>query len=64
VFPLLPAGIKAHYEPAVTDQIYRDLMAERVSSRAAVAMLQALTKRQKGGWLEKSIAQRGSNGDA
>jgi len=41
------------------DRIYRDLMAERVSSRAAVAMLQALTKRQKGGWLEKSIARRG-----
>jgi len=46
------------------DRIYRDLMAERVSSRAAVAMLQALTKRQKGGWLEKSLAQRGSNRNA
>lgn len=46
------------------DRIYRDLMAERVSSRAAVAMLQALTKRQKGGWLEKSLARRGSNRDA
>jgi poly-gamma-glutamate synthase PgsB/CapB len=46
------------------NRIYRDLMAERVSSRAAVAMLQALTKRQKGGWLEKSITRRGSNGDA
>ena len=46
------------------NRIYRDLMAERVSSRAAVAMLQALTKRQKGGWLEKSFARKGSNRDA
>jgi poly-gamma-glutamate synthase PgsB/CapB len=46
------------------NRIYRDLMAERVSSRAAVAMLQALTKRQKGGWLEKSFARKGFNRDA
>jgi len=61
---LLIVGIKTHSEPVVTDRIYRDLIDERVSSRAAVAMLQALTKRQKGGWLEKSIARRESNGDA
>jgi hypothetical protein len=42
------------------DRIYRDLISERVSSRAAVAMLQALTKRQKGGWLEKSFSRKGS----
>lgn len=60
---LLDAGdaIKRRRE---ANRIYRDLVAERVSSRAAVAMLQALTKRQKGGWLEKSLARRGSNGDA
>ncbi len=40
------------------DRIYRDLVAERVSSRAAVAMLQALTKRQKGGWLEQSLSRK------
>jgi len=56
---LLDAGdaIKRRRE---ADRIYRDLVAERVSSRAAVAMLQALTKRQKGGWLEKSFARKGS----
>jgi len=60
---LLDAGdaIKRRRE---ANRIYRDLVAERVSSRAAVAMLQALTKRQKGGWLEKSLARRGSGGDA
>jgi len=60
---LLDAGdaIKRRRE---ANRIYRDLVAERVSSRAAVAMLQALTKRQKGGWLEKSLARRGSSGDA
>jgi poly-gamma-glutamate synthase PgsB/CapB len=57
---LLDAGdaIKRRRE---ANRIYRDLVAERVSSRAAVAMLQALTKRQKGGWLEKSLARRGSS---
>lgn len=33
------------------DRIYRDLAAERISGERAALELQALTKRQKGGWL-------------
>jgi hypothetical protein len=33
------------------DQIYTDLVAERISQQRAVVELQALNKRQKGGWL-------------
>jgi len=33
------------------DRIYRDLVAERISQARAAAELQALNKRQKGGWL-------------
>ena len=33
------------------DRIYRDLIAERISQARAAAELQALNKRQKGGWL-------------
>jgi len=36
------------------DRIYEDLIAERISRDRAVAELQALTQRQKGGWLLKT----------
>ena len=35
------------------DRIYEDLIAERISRERAVTELQALTQRQKGGWLLK-----------
>lgn len=38
------------------DRIYADLIAERVSRDRAVDELQALTKRQKGGWLLKKFS--------
>jgi gamma-polyglutamate synthase len=37
------------------DRIYEDLLAERISRDRAVAELQALTQRQKGGWLLKKF---------
>ncbi|HOW61070.1 MAG TPA: hypothetical protein PLJ20_00685 [Candidatus Contendobacter sp.] len=37
------------------DQIYRDLTTERISHQRAALELQALTQRQKGGWLEKRV---------
>ncbi len=37
------------------NKIYKDLIAERISQTRAVAELQALTSRQKGGWLMKKI---------
>ncbi len=37
------------------DRIYEDLVAERISRERAVAELQALTQRQKGGWLIKKF---------
>jgi hypothetical protein len=43
------------------DQIYEDLITERISRHRAVAELQALTQRQKGGWLLKRFASRSWN---
>ena len=40
------------------NRIYADLVTQRVSTREAVGMLQALTKRQKGGWLKDSLKKR------
>jgi len=37
------------------NQIYRDLAAQRISHERAALELQALTKRQKGGWLKRSL---------
>jgi hypothetical protein len=37
------------------NQIYRDLAAERISHERAALELQILTKRQKGGWLQRSL---------
>ena len=39
------------------DQIYRDLIGERISVERAVLELQALNKRQKGGWLLGQLYQ-------
>jgi len=39
----------------IANQIYRDLTAERISYERAAQELQALNKRQKGGWLIKKI---------
>lgn len=39
----------------LADRIYEDLVAERISRERAVAELQALTQRQKGGWLPKKF---------
>jgi hypothetical protein len=41
------------------DRIYEDLLTERISRERAVAELQELTQRQKGGWLLKKFAGRG-----
>jgi hypothetical protein len=41
------------------DRIYEDLIAERISRERAVAELQALTLRQKGGWLLKKFFPSG-----
>ena len=38
------------------DRIYEDLITERISRDRAVAELQALTQRQKGGWLLKKFS--------
>ena len=38
------------------DRIYEDLIAERISRDRAVAELQALTQRQKGGWLLQKLS--------
>jgi gamma-polyglutamate synthase len=38
------------------EQIYRDIMSERISLDRAVSELRGLTKRQKGGWLARSFA--------
>ncbi len=40
------------------DMVYEDLIAQRINRDRAVAELQALTNRQKGGWLLKTIKQR------
>lgn len=40
------------------NQIYEDLVAERISSARAVTALLELTQRQKGGWLYHSLRQR------
>jgi poly-gamma-glutamate synthase PgsB/CapB len=37
------------------DQIYRDLVARRISEARAVLELQGLTRRQKGGWLSAAV---------
>jgi hypothetical protein len=37
------------------DRIYRDLVAQRISRARAVVELQALNKRQKGGWLDRAV---------
>ncbi|MEA2094089.1 MAG: hypothetical protein U9P11_05950, partial [Pseudomonadota bacterium] len=39
------------------NQIYRDLAAERISHERAALELQALTKRQKGGWLQHRLGE-------
>ena len=39
------------------NQIYRDLAAERISHERAALELQALTKRQKGGWLQHRFGE-------
>jgi poly-gamma-glutamate synthase PgsB/CapB len=39
------------------NQIYRDLGAERISHERAALELQALTKRQKGGWLQHRLGE-------
>jgi len=41
----------------LANQIYRDLAAERISHERAALELQALTKRQKGGWLQRSLGE-------
>jgi poly-gamma-glutamate synthase PgsB/CapB len=40
------------------DRIYEDLIAERISRERAVTELQALTQRQKGGWLLKKFGSK------
>ena len=40
------------------DRIHEDLIAERISRERAVTELQALTQRQKGGWLPKKFDAR------
>ncbi len=40
-----------------SDQIYQDLINYRISRARAAVELQALTKRQKGGWLRKQLAR-------
>jgi len=39
-----------------TDRIYEDLLTQRISRERAVAELQALTQRQKGGWPMKKLS--------
>jgi len=39
----------------LADRIYRDLAEERIGHQRAALELQALTQRQKGGWLEKRV---------
>ena len=39
----------------IADQIYRDLVTERISHPRATLELQALMQRQKGGWLENNL---------
>ena len=39
------------------NQIYRDLATERISHERAAQVLQALTKRQKGGWLQHRLGE-------
>ena len=39
------------------NQIYRDLAAERISHELAALELQALNKRQKGGWLKHRLGE-------
>ncbi len=41
------------------DRVYEDLVAERIGRERAVAELQALTQRQKGGWLLKKLFPSG-----
>lgn len=53
---LLDAG-DAVKRRKTADQIYRDLIAERISVERAVLELQALNKRQKGGWLIGQLHQ-------
>lgn len=42
------------------DRIYRAMTAEQISTQRAAAELKALTARQKGGWLVKSLKARGA----
>jgi poly-gamma-glutamate synthase PgsB/CapB len=53
---LLDAG-DAVTRRKTADQIYRDLVGERISVERAVLELQALNKRQKGGWLLGQLHQ-------
>ena len=43
------------------DKVYRDLAHERISQTRAISELQALTYRQKGGWLIKKIMKHKSH---
>ncbi|TFZ05034.1 hypothetical protein [Ramlibacter rhizophilus] len=40
------------------DRIYRDLVTRRIGEARAVSELQALTQRQKGGWLRTDVGQK------
>ena len=41
----------------IANQIYKDLVAQRISHQRAALELQKLNKRQKGGWLNKRISE-------
>lgn len=62
------AGLLAHVEAFLdagdavkrrrqANQIYRDLAAERISHERAALELQSLTRRQKGGWLQRGLGE-------
>ena len=40
------------------DRIYEDLVTERISRERAIAELQVLSQRQKGGWLLKTVSSK------
>ncbi len=42
----------------IANRLYRDLAAQRISGERVVAELQALNKRQRGGWLARRLATR------
>ena len=55
--PFLDAGDAVRRRKRA-DRIYRDLLAERISLQRTAQELQAVNKRQKGGWLAKKIRDR------